>query len=135
MNVTKHIVSEMNKNQEQHCILCGEKVFDLKNTSSTGGIHKGFAPGEIYIWGENPKNSSSTPPRDVLVNLCKSNVTATFPRRNRLDLNTPAEKAIYNAMQEVEKVGADPKLTNVIVMLVKAKNLLSDFVDDNTKQQ
>jgi len=29
-----------------------------------------------------------------------------FPRRNRLDLNTPAELAIYNAMREVEKCGA-----------------------------
>jgi len=31
-----------------------------------------------------------------------------IPRRNRLDLNTPAEKAIYDAIQEVEKAGADP---------------------------
>ena len=40
-----------------------------------------------------------------------------IPRRNRLDLNTPAEKAIYDAIQEVEKVGANPKLTDVVVML------------------
>jgi hypothetical protein len=52
-----------------------------------------------------------------------------IPRRNRLDLNTPAEKAIYDAIQEVEKVGADPKLTDVVVMLAKAKDLLSDYVD------
>lgn len=52
-----------------------------------------------------------------------------IPRRNRLDLNTPAEKAIYEAIQEVEKVGADTKLTEVIVMLGKARNLLSDYVD------
>lgn len=52
-----------------------------------------------------------------------------IPRRNRLDLNTPAEKAIHDAIQEVEKVGADPKLTDVVIMLVKAKDLLSDYVD------
>lgn len=52
-----------------------------------------------------------------------------IPRRNRLYLNTPAEKAIYDAIQEVEKVGADPKLTDVVVMLGKAKDLLSDYVD------
>jgi len=52
-----------------------------------------------------------------------------IPRRNRLGLNTPAEKAIYDAIQEVEKVGADPKLTDVVVMLGKAKDLLSDYVD------
>ncbi len=55
--------------------------------------------------------------------------TTDFPRRNRLDLNTPAELAIYNAIQEVEKEVADPRLTEVVVMLGKAKDLLSDFVD------
>ena len=28
-----------------------------------------------------------------------------FPRRNRLDLNTPAELAIYNAMNEPGRAG------------------------------
>lgn len=54
-----------------------------------------------------------------------------FPRRNRLDLNTPAEKSIYDAMQQVEEVGADPRLTEVVTMLAKAKDLLSDYVDEN----
>lgn len=51
------------------------------------------------------------------------------PRRNRLDLNTPAEKAIYNAMQEVEKVGADVKLTEAVTLLSKARDLVADYVD------
>lgn len=55
------------------------------------------------------------------------------PRRNRLDLNTPAEKSIYNAMQEVEKVGADPKLTEVTTLLGKAKDILADFIDNEIK--
>lgn len=54
-----------------------------------------------------------------------------WPRRNRLDLNTPAELAIYNAMQEVEKMPADVKLTEVVILLAKAKNLVSDYVDGN----
>ena len=53
----------------------------------------------------------------------------TIPRRIRLDLNTPAELAIHNAMQEVEKVGADPKLTEAVILLSKAKELVSDYVD------
>lgn len=53
----------------------------------------------------------------------------TVPRRNMLDLNTPAELAIYNAMQEVEKAGADTKLTDAIMFLQKAKDCVSDFVD------
>jgi hypothetical protein len=53
------------------------------------------------------------------------------PRRQRLELNTPAEKSIYDAIQEVEKVGADVKLTEAITLLTKAKDLVSDFVDNH----
>lgn len=53
-----------------------------------------------------------------------------FPRRNRLDLNTPAELAIYNALQEVEKVGADERLTESVILLGEAKDQLSDFIDN-----
>ena len=52
-----------------------------------------------------------------------------IPRRSRIDLNTPAEKAIYDAMQEVEKLPADVKLTEAVALLAKAKDLVSDFVD------
>lgn len=54
-----------------------------------------------------------------------------IPRRNRLDLNVPAEKAIYDAMQEVEKLPADVRLTEAVTLLAKAKDLVSDFVDAN----
>lgn len=52
-----------------------------------------------------------------------------FPRRNQLDKCVPAELAIYNAMQEVEKVGADVKLTDAITKLREALNLVADFID------
>lgn len=50
-------------------------------------------------------------------------------RRNDLSQMTPAEKAIHDAIQEVEKIGADPKLTTVILILTNAKTYLSDFID------
>lgn len=53
----------------------------------------------------------------------------TTPRRIRLDLMEPAEKAIQDAMQEVEKLPADPKLTDAVVLLSQAKDLVSDFID------
>ena len=53
-----------------------------------------------------------------------------FPRRNILKRMTPEELVIYEAIQKVEKMGAHPKLTNVITILGKAKDLLSDFVDN-----
>lgn len=51
------------------------------------------------------------------------------PRRNRLDLCTPAELAIFNAMQEVEKAGADVRLTTATMLLSEAKDCVADFVD------
>lgn len=51
------------------------------------------------------------------------------PRRNQLDKCTPAELAIFNAMQEVEKVGVGIKLTQAIQKLSEAKDLVSDFID------
>lgn len=53
----------------------------------------------------------------------------SIPRRNRIDLYTPAELAIYNAMAEVEKMPADEKLTEAVMFLQKAKDCVSDYVD------
>lgn len=51
------------------------------------------------------------------------------PRRSRLDLNEPAEIAIRNAVNEIEKIGADTRLTEAVMLLAKAKDLVSDFID------
>ena len=51
-------------------------------------------------------------------------------RRSKLWLNTPAELAIYNAINEVEKIGADVRLTDAVMKLQEAKELVADFVDD-----
>ena len=51
------------------------------------------------------------------------------PRRIRLDLNTPAELAIYEAMGEVEKLPADTRLTEAVILLEQAKNKVADYVD------
>lgn len=53
-----------------------------------------------------------------------------IPRRMRLELNTPAELAIHNAMLEVEKIWADVKLTEAVILLQKAKNLVSNYIDE-----
>ena len=52
-----------------------------------------------------------------------------IPRRNRLDLNTSAELAIYNAIGEVEKCGASVSLTKVVTLLQEAKNALADHIE------
>lgn len=52
------------------------------------------------------------------------------PRRARLDLCTPAETAIYNAILEVEKTGADVRLTDAVAKLVEARTLVSNYIDE-----
>jgi len=55
-------------------------------------------------------------------------------RRNHLQQNTPAELAIHNAVQEVEKAGADQKLTEAVILLGKAKDLVGDYVDGTPEE-
>lgn len=57
------------------------------------------------------------------------NNNCEVPRRCRLDLNTVPEISIRNAINEVEKIGADPRLTDVVVLLNNAFELLADFTD------
>tara|TARA_R110002051_G_scaffold155107_1_gene227218 strand:+ start:480 stop:866 length:387 start_codon:yes stop_codon:yes gene_type:complete len=57
-----------------------------------------------------------------------------FTRRNRIDLLTPAEKAIYDAMQKVEELPADERLTYAVCLLQDAQNKVADFVDDSNSE-
>lgn len=52
-----------------------------------------------------------------------------IPRRNRIDLMSNSELAIYKAMVQVEKEGAHLILTDVINLLAQAKEKLSNFID------
>ena len=58
-----------------------------------------------------------------------------IPRRIRLDLMTPEELGIYNMVGEVEKLGAHPLLTDVVVLLGNARGKLSDWVDLQAAEQ
>lgn len=53
-----------------------------------------------------------------------------IPRRNRIDLLTPAEKSIYDAMQEVEEIGADIKLTDAVTLLQQARDKVADYIEE-----
>lgn len=56
-------------------------------------------------------------------------MSQNIPRRIRLDLMTAEELAIYKMVGEIEKLGAHPLLTNVVVQLQAARSSLSDWVD------
>lgn len=52
-----------------------------------------------------------------------------IPRRVRVDLNEPAELSIRNAVEAVESMGADVRLTEAVMLLDKARNCVADFID------
>lgn len=58
-----------------------------------------------------------------------------FPRRNRIDLQTPAEAAIRAAIQVVEAAGAHPLLTDAVILLCQAQEKVADFVELPTVQE
>jgi hypothetical protein len=51
------------------------------------------------------------------------------PRRDRIDQFTPAERAIWDAAQAVEKAGADVRLTEALNLLHAARAKVADYVD------
>jgi len=53
----------------------------------------------------------------------------TFPRRNQMKLWTPAEKAIWEALQTLEAAGAHPLLTEAGNLLQQARDKVADYVE------
>jgi len=54
-----------------------------------------------------------------------------MPRRNQLDKLTDAEIAIQKAINEVEMLGCDTRLTDAVIKLQEVKNIVADFIDGN----
>jgi hypothetical protein len=52
-----------------------------------------------------------------------------IPRRCFVEKRVAAETAIAAAMAEVEKMGADVRLTRAVILLGEAKNAVGDYVD------
>jgi hypothetical protein len=52
-----------------------------------------------------------------------------FPRRNQLDKCCPSELSIDDAIRAVDQAGADVKLTDAIIKLQEARELVSDWFD------
>ena len=55
-----------------------------------------------------------------------------IPRRNRIDLLTPVEKAIVDAQYAVESAGGSPRLTEASVLLSQARDAVADHVEGIT---
>jgi|GEM_PF-5212271 len=59
----------------------------------------------------------------------KQALPRTVPRRIDRQRWTSSEKAIGDAMEAVEVAGCDPLLTNAVVRLAEAKDMVADYVD------
>ena len=53
-----------------------------------------------------------------------------IPRRHRIDLQSSGEEAIREAVRVVEEMGADPRLTDAVVLLGQAQEKVADYIDD-----
>lgn len=72
---------------------------------------------EMELMGAILRSSETTRPE----------IPKEFRPSNRLDLMSPSEKAITEAIMEIEKAGADVKLTNAQVLLGKARDLVYEY--------
>ena len=52
-----------------------------------------------------------------------------IPRRIQLEKFTPAELAIYKAVEAVEALPPDVRLTEAVNLLQKARDRVADYVD------
>lgn len=52
-----------------------------------------------------------------------------IPRRNQMQQWCEAERQIYDAVQAVEIMGADVRLTDAVILLGAACDRVADFVD------
>ena len=58
-----------------------------------------------------------------------------IPRRCRVDRWCEAELAISRAVDEVEKMPADVRLTDAVILLSAARGKVADFVDQVPRQE
>lgn len=57
-------------------------------------------------------------------------VTKDTPRRIHVELLSAAELAIREAVAQVEKMPADVRLTDAVILLQSAREKVADFIDD-----
>lgn len=75
---------------------------------------------------ESDPNYRPPPPKPAMVD--------GFPRRGRVDLWCPAEKAIQAAVDAVEEAGADLLLTDAVILLGQAKDKVADWYEAQPKK-
>ena len=68
-------------------------------------------------------------PTEEELKTAEKKISHDIPRRVRIDLMTPAELAITNAMYAVEEAGCDVRLTEAVVLLRQSRDKVADYYD------
>ncbi len=66
-------------------------------------------------------------------NMKKSDRPDGIPRRAYMPEWVPAEKAVQDAVDEVEKMPADIRLTEAVMLLGQARDKVADYIDSFPK--
>lgn len=96
------------------------------NVGESDNLHNSkFCP---FCGGEISRGLTGSSTTTPTVNV-KSDDTS-IPRRMCVDKWLPAEKAIYDAVLEIEKMGNSVGLTDAVNKLNEARELVADFIDE-----
>ncbi len=82
-----------------------------------------------------PNSSISTPVDEFEAKTVNTETELPrIPRRNQLGLWTIPERIINKAIKEVEELGSSPLLTDAVIKLDEAFNLVADYVDSKNPE-
>lgn len=110
---------------------------NLGHTSRWGKIIYKGPLGEGHRWHVIPVKIGQLEVESKLMAGAIEHQQSVGPRSDRrFNKQTmhPAELAILEAQYEVEKVGADKRLTDATMLLDQAKNLVGDYIDEFAKK-
>jgi len=99
---------------EEFPALCGEKTSEVYPDQDTAVIEL------INVCGPYLAQKADTQ---------EPHMVDGHSRRRRMDQLTPPELAIHAAMDKIESLGAGEKLTEAVLALEAARNLVADFIE------
>lgn len=80
------------------------------------------------------KDNARREQKEFIKNYNKHIMDNTIPRRIRIDLYSDGEKAIHDARQVIENMGADALLTEAVILLNQAQEKVADYIDAQYKR-
>lgn len=79
-------------------------------------------------------DGQSLSPQSTITITSQITEAEKIPRRICIDLLTPPEVALYKALAAVEEAGADPLLTDAVILIQQAREKVAEYVDRRLNQ-